>query len=394
MKILMVHNSYLTPGGEDESTEAEELLLRNHDHEVDSLRESNQTIENIGILSTATRTVWSSDAYHRVRERLRQKKYDVVHVQNFFPLLSPSVYYAAKAEGVSVVQTLRNYRLLCPKATFFRDGKPCEDCLGRAIPWPGVAHACYRNSRAGTTVVAGMLVVHRFLRTWSHAVDVFVALTEFSRRKFLEGNLPEHKILVKPNFVYPDLCAGDGSGNYYIFVGRLAPEKGVGTLLSAWESMGERVTLKIVGDGPLAPQVAQATRKMRNIEWLGHRTKKEVSSLVAQASGLIFPSEWYEGMPRTLIESLAVGTPVVAADIGSMKEMIQNDENGVLFKAGNPHDLRLAVEKLLANPSRMLAMRKSARADYEAKYTAERNLPLLLAVYKRAIRPTRNEPSE
>jgi glycosyltransferase involved in cell wall biosynthesis len=373
MNVLMVHNHYLSPGGEDESTEAEEHLLRDYGHQVDSLRESNQTIQNIGHLKTAARTIWSTPAYRLVREKLRQRKYDVMHVQNFFPLLSPSVYYAARSEGVPVVQTLRNYRLLCPKASFFRDGKVCEE------------------SRAGTAVVASMLTAHRFLHTWSNAVDVFVALTEFSKRKFVEGHLPERKILVKPNFVYPDLSIGDGGGKYCIFVGRLAPEKGIGTLLKAWEHLDKHFVLKIIGDGPLANQVGDAARKMCNVEWLGWRIKEETHSLVARAYCLIFPSEWYEGMPRTVIESFAVGTPVLAANIGSMKEMIRDGENGILFKAGDRCDLGLAVRRFLDDSARISSMRRSARADFESKYTAEQNLPLLLDIYERAIQANRNE---
>lgn len=390
MRILMVHNSYLAPGGEDESTEAEELLLRSHGHEVDSFRESNRTIERNGALRTAARAIWSSSSYQRVQASLKQKKYDVMHVQNFFPLLSPSIYYAAKKEGVSVVQTLRNYRLLCPKANLFRDGKSCEDCVGKTIAWPSITHACYRGSRAGTVAVAAMLATHHFLRTWSREVDVFIALTEFSRRKFLEGGLPERKLIVKPNFVYPDVCAGGGAGKYFIFVGRLAPEKGIVTLLKAWELVSKNVVLKVVGDGPLEAQVKEAASRLHNVQWLGRRRKEEVYSLVSDAACLVFPSEWYEGMPRTIIESLAVGTPILAANIGAMNEMIRHNETGVLFKAGDSRELYLAARSLSEDTYLIRAMRRHARSDFEAKYTAERNLPLLLNVYEQAVRTARN----
>lgn len=385
MNVLMVHNHYLSPGGEDESTEAEERLLRDHGHQVDSLREFNQNIQNIGRLKTAARTIWSAPAYRLVREKMRQRNYDVMHVQNFFPLFSPSIYYAARSERVPIVQTLRNYRLLCPKASFFRDGKVCEDCTEGAIPWPSIVHACYRGSRAGTAVVASMLTAHRLLRTWSSAVDVFVALTEFSKQKFVEGHLPESKILVKPNFVYPDLSVGDGGGKYCVFVGRLAPEKGIETLLKAWQSVDKNIVLKIIGDGPLAREVADAALKTCNVEWLGQRKKEEIHLLVARACCLIFPSEWYEGMPRTVIEAFAVGTPVLAANIGAMKEMIRDGENGIFFEAGDGCSLGVAVARFVNDPSRMLRMRRSARADFESKYTAQRNLPLLLNVYQCAI---------
>lgn len=391
MNVLMVHNNYLLPGGEDESTEAEERLLRDHGHYVESLRMSNQTIQSIGRLKTAAYTIWSGPAYQLIRERLRQRRYDVMHVQNFFPLLSPSIYYAARSERIPVVQTLRNYRLLCPKASLFRNGTVCEDCMKVAVPWPSVAHACYRGSRAGSAVVASMLTVHRVLQTWSNAVAVFVALTEFAKQKFVEGRLPERKILVKPNFVYPDVSVGGGEGKYCIFVGRLVAEKGIGTLLKAWERLDKSFVLKIIGDGPLAPQVSDATRNMCNVEWLGQRTKEEIHSLVGRACCLIFPSAWYEGMPRTVIESLAVGTPVLAASLGAMKEMVRDGENGILFEAGNERDLEFALKRFLNNPASMSTMRESARRDFECKYTAQRNLPLLLNVYKTAMQGTQSE---
>jgi glycosyltransferase involved in cell wall biosynthesis len=197
-------------------------------------------------------------------------------VQNFFPLISPAVYYAARAEGVPVVQTLRNYRLLCSNGLFFRDGHVCEDCLGKTLPWPGVIHACYRESRAGTVPVAAMISIHRALRTWTRMVDVYIALTEFARQKFPEGGLPAKRIVTKPNFVHPDPGPGEGQGGYAMFVGRLSSEKGVGTLLEAWERLGGRIPLKVVGDGPLASRMIEASRKPLGIEWLGRRPLEEV----------------------------------------------------------------------------------------------------------------------
>ena len=186
----------------------------------------------------AVSTVWSQSAYRALRAQLRERHYDIVHVHNFFPLISPAVYYAAQAEGCSVVQTLHNYRLSCPAAIFYRDGQVCEDCLGKAVPWPGVLHGCYRGSRAGTATVAAMLAGHRLIGTWRSKVDLYIALNEFMRQKAIAGGLPAERIVVKPNFVGHDPGVGDGRGGFALFTARLNPEKGVPELLAAWRRLG------------------------------------------------------------------------------------------------------------------------------------------------------------
>jgi glycosyltransferase involved in cell wall biosynthesis len=274
--VLVAHNRYQQRGGEDESTSLEIALLRSRGHKVTEFIEDNARISDLSLSRVAVRTVWSRESYRRLRCLIREQRPDVVHVQNFFPLISPAVYYAARAEGVPVVQTLRNYRLLCANGLFFRDGHVCEDCLGKTLPWPGVVHACYRESRAGTVPVAAMISIHRALRTWTRMVDVYITLTEFARQKFPEGGLPAKRIVTKPNFVHPDPGPGEGQGGYAMFVGRLSSEKGVGTLLEAWERLGGRIPLKVVGDGPLASRMIEASRKPLGIEWLGRRPLEEV----------------------------------------------------------------------------------------------------------------------
>ena len=233
----------------------------------------------------ALKTVWSSESYHILRRRLRERPYDLIHVQNFFPLISPAIYYAAQAEGVRVVQSLRNYRLLCPNAALFRDGRLCEDCVGRSVPWPGVVHKCYRGSRGATASVAAMLAVHRQLRTWQRMVDVYVALTGFARDKLIEGGLPADKIMVKPNFVAGDPAPGDGAGGYALFVGRLSPEKGLGTVLEAWQRLRGALPLKIVGEGPLAASVEEAAAQGRaSSAWAGARSRRSTISWGRRAS--------------------------------------------------------------------------------------------------------------
>jgi glycosyltransferase involved in cell wall biosynthesis len=385
MKVLAVHNRYQQPGGEDQVFFAETALLESYGHRVVRYTTHNDQVAGMNRLALAGNTLWNLSTYQELRALMRQERPDVAHFHNTFPLVSPASYYAAKAEGVPVVQTLHNYRLLCPDALFFRDGRVCEDCVGKVVPWPGVVHKCYRGSRAASGVVAAMLTTHRALRTWTEMVDVYVALTEFARRKFIEGGLPAGKIVVKPNFVYPDPGPGEGRGGYALFVGRLAPEKGVGTLLAAWERLDGRIPLKVVGDGPLREKAAEAASRQSCVEYLGYRPAEEVHALLKEASTLVFPSEWYETFGRVAAEAFATATPVIAADIGALAELVEHGHTGLRFRPGDPEDLAAHVGWFLSHPEEHARMRREARAEYEAKYTAQRNHQLLLEIYSSAL---------
>jgi glycosyltransferase involved in cell wall biosynthesis len=383
MRILKLHTHYQQPGGEDGVFGAEVALLRDKGHTAVPLTFHNKQLEDVPLLWRAAVTLWNREAYARVREAIRLHRPDILHVHNTFPLASPAVIHAAKAERVPVVMTLHNYRLLCVNALFFRRGRVCEDCLGR-IPWRGVLHGCYRDSRPASAVVAAMLTLHRALGTWN-MVDRFIALTEFARQKFIEGGFPPEKISVKPNFVHPDPGPGEGRGGYALFVGRLSPEKGLGTLLMAWERLGGKVPLKIVGDGPLAPEVQEAQKRIPGVEWLGRKAPEEVYALMGEAAFLVFPSEWYETFGRVAIEAFAKGTPVLAAHIGAVGEVTEDGRTGLHFRPRDPEDLAAKVEWLLAHPNELARMRKEARAEYEAKYTAEENYRQLMAIYQAVL---------
>lgn len=381
MRILSVHNAYQIRGGEDVSTAAEQSLLRRYGNTVDVYEENNDKLEQFSAAQLALRTLWSQESYQIVRAKLQAYHYDVVHVQNFFPLISPSVYYAAKAEGVPVVQTLRNYRLICPNALFFRDGGVCEDCMGKAIPYPGITHSCYRQDRAATAAVTAMVSGHRLLKTWQNQVDRYITLTQFACNKMIEGGLPADKIVIKPNFVDPEPKVGTGKGGYALYVGRLQVEKGIDTLLGAWEQLDQPIPLKIVGDGPLSTLVTAAAQRQPHIEWLGHRPMAEVHQLMGEAKFLVFPSKWYETFGRVAVEAFATGTPVVAAKIGAIAEVVEDGRTGLHFQPGDSADLKRAVLSLV-NSSDIDNMRRAARTEFETKYTAHRNYLQLLRIYQ------------
>lgn len=386
MKILVVHNHYRESGGEDAVFAAETSLLRQSGHKVIEYTEDNRRINQMNRVVAAAHTIWSRPSQHRLLQILRDTQCHVVHFHNTFLLISPSAYYACREVDVPVVQTLHNYRLLCPAATLYRNGRLCEDCFSKTPPWPALVHGCYHGSRAYTAVVAVMLAIHRWLKTWQKQVDVYIALTEFTRRKFIEGGLPAEKIVVKPNFLYRDPGMREGNGSYALFVGRLSPEKGVWTVLQAWQYV-KKIPLKLVGDGPLIDKVQAFVQKekLERVEVQGRCTREEVLTLMKGARFLVFPSEWYETFGRVAIEAFACGVPVIASRLGAMAEIVEDGRTGLHFTPGDPEDLAAKVKWAWTDPQRMLEMGREARAEYQAKYTAERNYQMLMDIYQRAI---------
>lgn len=386
MRVLVLHNRYQISGGEDVVVQAEKALLEANGHDVTLVEATNDNI--VGCLEkakTAVSAIYSPSSKRRVREEIAKFSPHIVHVHNYFPLLSPSVFYACQEAGVPVVQTLHNYRLLCANAYLFREGRVCEDCVGKRFPWSGVVNGCYRDSKVGTAIVGTMQSVHRTVQTWTKTVDAYIALTEFARQKFIQGNLPAEKIVVKPNFLFSDPGKGEGKGGYALFVGRLSPEKGLDKLFQAWEKIGERMPLKIVGDGQLADTVAEASRKLKGVEWLGRQPKEQVLALMKQATVLVFPSLWYEGLPMVIAEAYAVGLPVITSDLGSTSLLVKHGRTGLHFRPGDADDLVAQVEWVLTHPVEQAQMRREARAEFEAKYTADRNYQMLMNIYERVL---------
>lgn len=382
MQILTVHNYYQHQGGEEQVFLAESDLLEAKGHRVWRYTLTNDEIDNISAIALLGKTLWNQQVYQELRSLIRKEQIQIAHFHNTFPLVSPAAYYACKAEGISVIQTCHNYRLLCPNGMFLRDGQVCEDCLGKWVPYPGIQHSCYRGSRSASVGIASMLTVHRLAQTWTRQIDVYIALTEFARQKLIQGGLPADKVVVKPNFVDPDPGYGEGKGGYALFVGRLSQEKGIDLLLSAWEQIGDKIPLKIVGDGPLANQVAAAANSTPGISWVGRKSIEEVYALMKEALFLVFPSRWYEGLPRTIIESFAVGTPVIASDLGSISKLITNGVTGLHFQAGGIEDLVTKVEWALNNQSTMSLLRQSTRNEFIEKYTSEETYERLLTIYE------------
>jgi glycosyltransferase involved in cell wall biosynthesis len=383
MKILILHNYYQQPGGEDLVVQQEQALLEAKGHTVALLAANNRSITGImKRAAIALGTVYSPYSRVKVEKEIGSFEPDLVHVHNFFPQLSPSVYYACRTAKLPVVQTLHNFRLICLNALLFRDGKPCELCVGRSVAWPGITHACYRESYSGSAVLGAMLATHRVWGTWRMAVDAYVTLSNFARRKLVAGGVPSSRLFVKPNCLMPDPGVRKASGNFALFVGRLSPEKGIKTLLAAWRHFRGR-ELKVVGDGPLRDAVEESDDP--NVEFLGRQSAEVVLELMGAAAFLIFPSECYENFPRVIVEAFAKGVPVLGSRLGSAEELIEDGRTGVLFNPGDAQDLASKAEWLFAHPDELTRMSGAARMEFERKYTADRNYEQLMKIYRSAM---------
>lgn len=389
MKILIVHNRYQQKGGEDAVALSERNLLASNGQEVELLEVDNDAIVSLPGKIAASISVFYSRAGVRILEdALARFRPDVVHVHNWFPTLSPAIFWVCRRQRLPVVQTLHNYRLLCAGGSLFRDGHVCEDCIGTRLRSPGVMHGCYRGSRLGTGVATAGMLAHWRIGTWHKAVNRFIALSQFARNKLIQGGLPAEKVVIKPNLL--DLDPGFrpgkvlGEPRYLAFVGRLTEDKGVGRLLDCWSRNPDLPLLRIIGTGPLEERVREAAGRFANLEWLGMKYPAEVVGIMGGASALLCPSLWYEGMPRVVIEALAVGTPVLASRLGTYPEMIVEGKFGELFDSSDPEALTECVRRLSAGNT-LGEMRAAARNEFEARYTAAPNFQMLQKIYQDAM---------
>lgn len=382
MKILIAHNYYQLAGGEDGVVAAECELLRSHGHDVELYSVTNDSIKGLKAkFCTAFTTAYSNKARLDFLDKLRAYCPDLVHVHNFFPLLTPSIYDACVDANIPVVQTLHNYRTICCGAYLLRDGKACEDCLGSS-PYLGMWRQCYRQSFVASATLAHMISYHQYSGTWRTKVDAFISLTEFSKGVFVKGGFPADRIWVKPNFIADDLPARfQETRGGALFVGRLSDEKGIKLLLAAWENI--TYPLKIAGDGPLRALVEK--HPSPDVNYLGSLTSARVREEMAKSAFLVMPSIWYEGFPMVLVEAFASGLPVITSRLGSMAEIVSDGIEGVHFSPGDSVDLQQKIEWAIQHPNEMADMGVSAFKTYANKYTAARNYDQIINIYSHVI---------
>jgi glycosyltransferase involved in cell wall biosynthesis len=390
MRILVFHNWYQQPGGEDNVVRTEMALLADHGHAVELLDADNHSITTwLSKVQTAGSAAHSPAAKRHVTEELARVQPDIVHVHNFFPLLTPAILDACREAGVPVVHTLHNFRLLCPGATLLRDGRVCELCVtGSTVN--AVRYRCYRDSYPGSAAVAWMVGLHRYLRTFERQVDRFIALTDFARSIFVKAGFPADLIAVKPDATLdPFVLYGDphdrpAEDATALYLGRLSPEKGVQTLLKAWRNVP--APLRVAGAGPLETIVQAAARDPRErVTYVGQVSPEGAHEELSRARFLVMPSRCYEGFGIVIIEAFAHGTPVLASRLGSMAELVDDGVTGLLFEPGDAKDLARKAMWLFRNPDEARRMGKAARRTFEERYTLECNYDRLMSIYDKAL---------
>jgi glycosyltransferase involved in cell wall biosynthesis len=386
MRILLVHNHYLQAGGEDQVFAAETEALQAHGEAVRVYTLHNRRVASMGKLKLASSTIWNRQVLAELSELLDEFAPDLVHCHNTFPLISPAAYAAARRRGIPVVQTLHNFRLLCLNGLFLRNGRQCEDCMGRGVAWPGVLHRCYRQSRQASAVVAAMLGIHRLRGTWSTAIDTYIALSEFARAKFVAGGLPADRIVVKPNFLQHDPGVGSHQGGFALYVGRLSPEKGIDSLVRLWGRLALGLPLRVIGGGPLGSLAADTPS---NVEWFGWQQRDLVLAAMKDATFLVFPTEWYEGFPMVLLEAMATGLPVIASRRGSLPEIVRDGTSGLLVPSGDPGAWAKALEWAISHPEQLAAMGQGGRRAFEGNFSSDVGYRLLAEVYQRTVERAR-----
>lgn len=381
MRVLIVHERYRQRGGEDAVVEAECRLLRQQGVTVELLTKDNAEITGNGSLALAAKALWSPEGFALARAAIARARPDVLHVHNSFPLLSPSIYDAARRMGVPVIQTLHNYRFLCPNALLLRNGTPCEACVGRVVKWPGVRHGCYRDSRAASAAVAAIAVSQRLNAVWRGGVHRFIALTPFAAARFARGGIPAERLTVRPPLL--DDPAGSAglppaadARRGALFVGRLSQEKGVATLLAAWQGMDGR--LDIVGDGPLLDSLR--CQAPPNVHFHGKLSAASVAQAMAKAALLVVPSLCYENFPLVVVEAMARGLPVLASSGGAAVDMLGPD--GAFAQPGDAADWRRQAARLLGDAAALHRLSLHGRNEYERRYAPDRVMAMALSLYR------------
>jgi glycosyltransferase involved in cell wall biosynthesis len=396
MRIILAHNYYgsSAPSGENVVFEAEAQLLRQRGHTVTELTRHSDEIRckgAWGVMLGALSTPWNPFSKLTAERLIRQKAPDVFHVHNSFPLLSPSVFYAAKKSGTAMVLTLHNTRVYCASPSKLRDGGPCTECVDSRSVWPALHHRCYRDNLAATIPMAAMIWLHRRLRTWETQIDAFIALTEFQKDLLCGAGLPRERVFLKPNFYAdpPDPLPWSDREAKVLFIGRFQKEKGVHILIEAWRLWGaEAPHLELIGDGPERAKIEDSvagTSLGDKISFRGQIPFREVQASLGKARMLILPSITFEGFPMVIREAFALGVPVASSRLGAMPYLIDEGITGTLFKSGDPIDLLDKVKNAWMKPEKLSEWGAAARREFERKFTADTNYQCLMQIYENAI---------
>ena len=384
MKVLIIHNHYLEKGGEDQVVSAEVKLLEEHGHRVILYEKSNEYLERLPffkkLLFILLEMNFSRDVYKEVKEIVKSEKPDIAHIHNIFFCITPAVYLALKEENVPIVQSLHNYRFFCLKGTFFHKGKPCEKCKDKQF-----FNAVWRRCWKGSFVLSCLLSGLNFKRNPDfNNINSYIVTSEFSRNKLIEFGLDEKKIFLKNNFLAIEGQESRGDNNYALYLGRFVDYKGVNTLMRAFESLPS-FNLKMIGEGPLEKELDHFASAHNNTELLGRVKREAVFEAIKNSSFIVFPSECYENMPMVIIESFAFSKPVIASNLGAIKEFVIDGVNGLLFEPGNPKDLIEKITYLFSHDKERREMGINANRFYRERFDKENNYNELISIYNKTI---------
>ena len=379
MKILFIHNKYQIKGGEDSVLENEMTLLKQNGHSLDLFSVTNDSIKSFFYKINIFLNI--NYSYNYKNQISKKIKPDVIHVHNFFPILTPSIFDACIEHNVPSVMTLHNFRLICPSALLMHNNKIYEKSI-KNTAYSTIIDKVYKNSYLGTYAVARMIEYHKKNNTWKNKVSQFIALTNFAKNKFLEAGFLEHKIFIKPNFSSLKVKLDKNiNRSGALFVGRISDEKGIKILLKAWEKID--IKIKIIGNGPLKHLVENNDNS--RIEYLGFMNQEQIFNEMQTASFLVFPSIWYEGFPMVIIESFANGLPIIASKLGSMGEIIEDKKTGLHFEPGSSKDLVEKVKFLNENKQEGEQMSANVLSEFKSKYSEKINYETLIKIYKKVI---------
>ena len=389
MRILLLHNKYQYAGGEDKVFEIEAELLAQHNHQIEKLVFDNSVIKSgLDKLLSGITGVYNFKSAKIVSEKIKEFKPDIIHVHNFVPLASPSIFYAAKRHKVPVVLTLHNYRLICPSALLYHNEKIYEKSLHSIFPIDAIMKGVYRNSKLQTAGIAMITTIHNLIGTWRNKIDKFITLTAFAKSKFLESKVKvsPDQFMQKPNFIEDPGNGNETREDFYLYVGRLSVEKGILVLLNAFKKSDAK--LVIIGDGPMLPEVQSVLKERSNVQHLGFQPKAVIMDNLKRSKALVFPSTCYEGFPLTILEAFATGTPVIGSRIGGIGEIVKDKVNGLLFQPGDENALIESLNDFKNQDFKALSA--NARMSYLENYTSEKNYKILMDIYEAAINRQRH----
>jgi glycosyltransferase involved in cell wall biosynthesis len=388
MRILFIHNQYQQAGGEDVAVEMEAALLMENGHEVRTIIFQNTSpTGGLDKLAKAGKAIYNPSAYRQVKREIETFRPNVVHVHNLFYVASPSILFAASRLKIPVILTLHNFRLICANALLLRDGKICELCVNKTVPLSGIRYKCYHGSMAESAVVTAISSIHKIIGTWKQKISLFILLTEFAKSKFADSSLKisRNRLVVKPNFIPDPGLSHEQREDFFLFVGRLSPEKGIENLLETFSSLpGQR--LVVIGEGPVRERADTQFLRLSNVTFVGKLEKEEVLSHMKRCKALVFPSTWYEGLPFVIIEAFATGTPVIGSRLGAMTELIKDGYNGYLFKPGNSKDLQEKIDLFLQiKDVERKRLCENARTTYLEKFHPRILYQTILSIYENVI---------